>query len=131
MCSSIRPRQDGGMTIREEKAATELGEADLRSLYRDLLQRHGPQGWWWPGREPFEIAVGAVLVQRSRWEQAAVSIANLRCAGLLDPAALAAADEETVRPLVRPSGFPTAKPRRLLSLARWVEDRAGAVARLG
>lgn len=100
---------------------------DLRALHRELRDRHGPQGWWWPGEEPFEIAVGAVLVQRSRWEQAAAAIAALRGAGLLDAPTLAAAAEETVRELVRPAGFPRTKPRRVQSLARWWAQRAGSV----
>ncbi len=104
---------------------------DLRLLYRELLQRHGPQGWWWPGEEPFEIAVGAVLVQRSRWEQAEVSIAALRRAGLLAPGALAGADEEAVRELVRGSGFASVRPRRVIALARWWEERAAAAPALG
>lgn len=97
---------------------------DLRALHRELRARHGPQGWWWPGEEPFEIAVGAVLVQRSRWEQAAAAISALRAAGLLAPAPLAAADEETVRELVRPAGFPRTKPRRVQALACWWTERA-------
>ncbi|WP_394214236.1 endonuclease III domain-containing protein [Brachybacterium vulturis] len=97
---------------------------DLRVLHRELRERHGPQGWWWPGEEPFEIAVGAVLVQRSRWEQAASAIAALRTAGLLTADPLAAAREETVRELVRAAGFPRTKPRRIRALARWWEERA-------
>ncbi|HEX7351860.1 endonuclease III [Brachybacterium sp.] len=103
---------------------------DLRALHRELRARHGPQGWWWPGEEPFEIAVGAVLVQRSRWAQAATAIASLRGAGLLEAPALAAADEATVRPLVRAAGFPRSKPHRVRSLARWWAERAGAVGAL-
>lgn len=103
---------------------------DLRAVHRDLLRRHGPQGWWWPGEEPFEIAIGAVLVQRSRWEQAAVAIGNLRGAGLLTPTPLAAAEEETVRELVRGAGFPRTKPRRVQALARWWAEHAAAVERL-
>ena len=99
---------------------------DLRALHHELRERHGPQGWWWPGEEPFEIAVGAVLVQRSRWEQAASAIAALRAAGLLDPAPLAATEEEAVRELVRPAGFPRSKPRRVRALARWWTERAEA-----
>lgn len=99
---------------------------DLRALQLELLVEHGTQGWWWPGEEPFEIAVGAVLVQRSRWEQADLSIIALRAAGLLEPGALAEADEGIVRELVRGSGFPTSKPRRLQALARWVEERGEA-----
>ncbi|ATG51785.1 endonuclease III [Brachybacterium vulturis] len=99
---------------------------DLRVLHRELRERHGPQGWWWPGQEPFEIAVGAVLVQRSRWEQAASAIAALRAAWLLAPAPLAEAGEETVRELVRPAGFARTKPRRVQALARWWAGRSAA-----
>ena len=103
---------------------------DLRALHRELLARHGPQGWWWPGEEPFEIALGAVLVQRSRWEQAAQALAALTDAGLRDPAPLAAADEDRVRELVRPAGFPRSKPRRVQALAAWWAGRAEAAAEL-
>ena len=103
---------------------------DLRALHRELLGRHGPQGWWWPGEEPFEIALGAVLVQRSRWEQAAQALAALTDAGLRDPAPLAAADEDRVRELVRPAGFPRSKPRRVQALAAWWAGRAEAAAEL-
>ncbi|MEE1617203.1 endonuclease III [Brachybacterium sp. J153] len=97
---------------------------DLRDLQRELLARHGPLGWWWPGEEPFEIALGAVLVQRSRWEQAAAALAALADAGLRKPAPLAAAEEERVRELVRAAGFPRTKPRRVQALATWWAARA-------
>ena len=103
---------------------------DLHALHRELLARHGPQGWWWPGEQPFEIALGAVLVQRSRWEQAAQALAALTDAGLREPAPLAAADEEHVRELVRPAGFPRSKPRRVQALAAWWAERAEAAAEL-
>jgi endonuclease-3 related protein len=102
----------------------------LRPLQQELLARHGAQGWWWPGEEPFEIALGAVLVQRSRWEQAAAALAALEAAGLREPAPLAAAAEERVRELVRPAGFPRTKPRRVQALAAWWSHRAGQVAGL-
>ncbi|MEK7387369.1 MAG: hypothetical protein AABZ83_13090, partial [candidate division NC10 bacterium] len=35
-------------------------KARLLRLYRALARRFGPQAWW-PGRTPYEIAVGAVL----------------------------------------------------------------------
>ncbi|MDN5900042.1 MAG: endonuclease III [Brachybacterium sp.] len=97
---------------------------DLRVLHGELRERHGPQGWWWPGEEPFEIAIGAVLVQRSRWEQAASAISALREAALLEAAPLGAAAEERVRELVRAAGFPRTKPRRIQALARWWDEHA-------
>lgn len=101
---------------------------DLRALHRELLERHGPQGWWWPGEEPFEIALGAVLVQRCRWEQAAAALAALEAAGLATPALLAEAEETRVRELVRPAGFPRTKPSRVMALAAWWAERAEAAA---
>src|SRR5882672_4532521 len=48
----------------------DLVRARLLRLYRELLLRFGPQGWW-PGRSPFEIAAGAILTQHTAWSQAA------------------------------------------------------------
>src|SRR5699024_4015057 len=120
----VRP----GAAQRAEPAVTGglLAHVDLRALHAELRDRHGPQGWWWPGQEPFEIALGAVLVQRCRWAQAAAALEALRGAGLLAPPPLAAAEEETVRTLVRPAGFPRSKPRRVQALARWWGHGAAA-----
>ena len=60
-------------------------KARLLRLYRALLAHHGPQGWW-PARTPFEVAVGAILVQHAAWAGAARAIAALRAAGRLTPA---------------------------------------------
>ena len=59
-------------------------KASLLRVYRALLARFGPQGWW-PGRTPFEIAVGAILTQHTAWANAALAIAALRRARLLSP----------------------------------------------
>ena len=50
-------------------------KARLLRLYRDLLRRFGPQGWW-PGRTPFEVAVGAILTQHTAWTGAARAVAE-------------------------------------------------------
>lgn len=110
---------------------TPLARADLRALHAELRDQHGPQGWWWPGEAPFEIAVGAVLVQRSRWEQAATALAALERRGLVEPASLAATGEEELRELVRAAGFPSQKPRRLRALARWWGATAAGSTALG
>lgn len=103
----------------------------LRVLQAELLERHGPQGWWWPGESAFHIALGAVLVQRCRWVQAQAALDALKAAGLDVPRRLAAADEQTLLPLVRAAGFPRSKPRRVLALGRWWDERAQAARELG
>jgi endonuclease III related protein len=99
-------------------------KARLLRLYRALLARHGPQGWW-PARTPFEVAVGAILVQHTAWAGAARAIAALRAAGRLTPARLAALDAVTLGALVRPAGTWRLKARRLLDFTRWLLERFG------
>ena len=97
-------------------------KARLVRLYRALLARHGPQGWW-PARTPFEVAVGAILVQHTAWLGAARAVAALRAAGLLTPGRLAGADIATLGALVRPAGTWGLKARRLLDFTRWLLAR--------
>lgn len=93
-----------------------------------LLLEHGPQGWW-PADTPFEIMVGALLVQRTTWRNAERAIAALKRAGLLDPRKLASADLATLQDYVRPAGFYRTKSGRVRALARFVLA-AGGVAGL-
>lgn len=94
----------------------------LRQVYNLLLQGYGPQGWW-PADTPFEMALGAILVQSTAWTNAAKALAALRKAGALNPAALSRLSEAEVGELVRSSGFYTVKARRLKAFANHVMDK--------
>ena len=59
----------------------------LLEVYERLLTAFGPQHWW-PGDSPFEIMVGAVLVQNTAWRNVERAIENLREAGVMEPHAL-------------------------------------------
>src|SRR5256885_7472087 len=102
----------------------DLVRARLLRLYRDLLRRFGPQGWW-PGRTPFEIAVGAILTQHTAWSQAARGVAALRARGLLSARALAAAREAVIAEAIRPAGTYRLKARRLRDFTAWLLARFG------
>lgn len=105
-----------------------MAQIDLRALYQELLEVHGPHGWWWPMQSRLEQAVGSVLVQQNKWEKAQLSIESLRTAGLLAPANLAAASPADVAELIRPSGLVKAKSAALPVLASWfVENEQAAV----
>ena len=99
-------------------------KARLLRLYRALLARHGPQRWW-PARTPFEVAVGAILVQHTAWASAARAVAALRAARRLTPERLAATDRATLGALVRPAGTWRLKAGRLLDFTRWLLVRFG------
>src|SRR3989441_4697503 len=105
---STRPALSAGR--RTPGPPRDLVRAPLLRLYRDLLRRFGPQGWW-PGRGPFEIAAGAILTQHTAWSQAARAVAALRARRLLSPHALAAAPEGVVAEAIRPAGtYPLQTP---------------------
>jgi endonuclease-3 related protein len=97
-------------------------KARLLRLYRSLLARHGPQGWW-PARTPFEVAVGAILTQHTAWAGAARAVAALRAHRLLAPRRLARCDVLTLGTLVRPAGTYRLKARRLLDFTGWLLAR--------
>lgn len=92
--------------------------------YRALDRRYGPQHWW-PARTPFEVAVGAVLVQNTAWTNVEKAIAELRRRRLLTPAKLHAAPVGLVARAVRSSGTYRVKARRLKALVAWWVNRDG------
>src|SRR5262245_37888052 len=94
----------------------------LMQIHDTLLAAYGPQKWW-PAQTASEMIIGAILVQHSSWRQVETAIAALARCGLLDFAALARTTEERLAGLIRPSGTPRVKARRLLEFAGWLGDR--------
>ena len=71
------------------------------------------------------MAAGALLVQNTRWENAARAITALRERGWLEPAALARIPVPELAPVIRPCGFWKQKAPRLRDFARWLVERGG------
>ncbi|NLW51156.1 MAG: endonuclease III domain-containing protein [Candidatus Brocadiaceae bacterium] len=92
-------------------------------VYEALRDAFGHQGWW-PAKTPFEVMVGAILTQRTNWNNARTAIERLGAADLLNAHALAEARPERLQELVRPSGYYRQKAARLQELARWLVNRA-------
>ena len=102
----------------------DVARARLLRLYRDLLRRFGPQGWW-PGRTPFEVAAGAILTQHTAWSQAARAVRALRAKGLLEARAVVAAPDSVLLDAIRPAGTYRLKARRLRTFSTWLLERFG------
>jgi endonuclease-3 related protein len=96
----------------------------LTDAYDRLLAAFGPQQWW-PGESPFEVMVGAVLVQNTSWTNVERAIANLRDAGLMSPEALYVIPPEELAELIRPAGYYQVKTKRLRNLLRFVIEEFG------
>jgi endonuclease-3 related protein len=96
--------------------------ATLHEVYDRLLTAFGPQDWW-PGDSPFEIMVGAVLVQNTAWKNVEKAIDNLREEGLLDPHSLFKLPVEELEELIRPAGYFRLKSKRLRNLLAMILER--------
>lgn len=81
-------------------------------IYHKLLEKLGEQRWW-PAETPFEVVVGAILTQRTKWENVETAIHNLKEHNLLDPDALAKVDRKKLESLVKCTGFYKQKAERL------------------
>jgi len=100
----------------------------LPQYFDALFQAHGEQHWW-PGQTPFEVIVGAILVQNTTWVNAARAIANLRQANLLTPSALERVPQAKVARLVRSSGYFRQKARKLKAFLKFLQkEHSGSLA---
>ncbi len=106
----------------------------ILTLYDALAAHFAHEPHWWPiisDTPQFEILIGAVLVQQTRWETVEAAVVRLRDAGLLDPAALAAADTAALAALIRPCAFHMQKAPGLQAICRYiVEHYAGDMSAL-
>jgi endonuclease-3 related protein len=96
----------------------------IRAFYDAMLAAYGPQGWW-PAETPFEVVVGAILTQNTNWKNVERAIANLKCEGLLSPAALDAVDAARLAEVIRPAGYFRIKAARLKHFIAMLMERFG------
>jgi len=94
----------------------------LNEVYQRLLTAYGRQKWW-PGETPFEVLLGAVLVQNTNWKNVEKAIANLREQELLDPHSLYQLSVEELEELIRPAGYYRVKAKRLRNLLRLLVEQ--------
>jgi len=69
--------------------------------------------YWWPNSRSFEVVVGAILTQQTKWENVEKALSNLRKNNLLSPDSIATCSMPVLTELIRPSGFFNMKAKRL------------------
>ena len=74
--------------------------------------------FWWPNSNSFEILVGAILTQNTKWVNVEKSLENLRSLDLLTLEKLSNADLIALTNAITPSGFKNQKSKRLILLAK-------------
>src|SRR6266481_1107818 len=112
---SLRPLN--GSVLTAEVAGSNTGPLLMR-YFTAMSQNLGPMSWW-PARTPFEVIVGAILIQNTSWVNAASAIANLRQAKLLRPSALEKVPQAKLARLIRSSGYFRQKAHKLKAFMKF------------
>lgn len=99
----------------------------ILNLYKKLLKKHGPQGWW-PimgkyhpndfstpknANECFEICIGAILTQNTSWKNVEKALDNLSTKNLLNPKMLLSIPEKSLAVIIKPTGYFNQKAKKI------------------
>ncbi len=88
----------------------------LASLKRAGYLKSERDPLWWPNSGTFEVVVGALLTQQTKWERVEESLENLNQAGMLSLEAIGTVPMAQLAELIKPSGFYNTKAARLRQL---------------
>ena len=83
---------------------------------QNLLEKH-PE-FWWPSSTNFEILIGAILTQNTKWTNVEISLSNLKKLNILSLQDLVNIDIDTLILAITPSGFKNQKAHRIKLLAK-------------
>jgi len=92
---------------------------EVDDLYRRLDAHYSVEDWW-PAESPWEIMVGAILVQQTNWESVAGVLEALRSRGLLDVDAIDELPQEELEAILRPTGFFRQKAKNIKAMASYL-----------
>ena len=107
------------MTVHADRTA-------VLAVYKELESMHAWRGWhWWPDADPFEVAVGCILVQNTMWTNVERAIQRLVAAAALTPEAMCSLSPEQLEELIRPSGQYRQKALKLRAFLALAERHGG------
>ena len=112
---------NGGMA---QTALARPANDGLADVYERLRRHRGPAGWW-PAETPFEVCVGAILVQNTAWPNVEKALCSLRAAGRLSYEGLAVLGQDELAALIRPSGCYNVKAQRLAAFVDFLGREYG------
>ncbi len=89
----------------------------------DLLEDSPP--YWWPEYGQFEVILGAILTQNTRFDKVELSLHNLRNQSLLTLEAWIDLSPEAIMESITPSGLYRQKSQRLIALTQAMIETYG------
>jgi endonuclease-3 related protein len=111
---------------------------NFEKIYKELRNKYGkPSGQWklWckrpkTGREREEVAMGAILTQRTNWNNVQLAISKLKEGKIISLQEICRAGKRRFAPLIKPSGFYKTKAGYLLGLAGYVVENYGTLEKM-
>ena len=98
----------------------------LLQAHERLMAHYDIDRWHWRHDTPaFDVCVGCILVQHTAWTNVEKAVANLEAAGVDTVEALMGLGEAALTALIRPSGTPVVKAKRLRALGALVISHGG------
>jgi len=101
-------------------------KTDFIEFYNKLLNQFGHKNWW-PADTPFEVIVGTILTQQTKWENVEKAIRNLKESGLMAEETIARAEIENLEGHVRCTGFFRQKAKRLKHVSTFFYENPGVL----
>ncbi|WP_061037604.1 endonuclease III domain-containing protein [Vibrio coralliirubri] len=83
----------------------------------NTLEQHYGYFDWWQREDPYEIVLGAILVQNTNWKNAEKALINL--GDKLDPRSIAEMDLDDLAQKIRSSGYYNQKAIKLKAVTEW------------
>ena len=82
--------------------------------------------YWWPNNNDFEILLGSILTQNTKWQNVEKSLENLRNLDLLSLEKISEVELSLLVEAITPSGFKNQRAKRLILLAKNILDEFGS-----
>jgi len=99
----------------------EIEVSDSFELFKYLKEsgyiKNSKDPLWWPNSGSFEVVVGAILTQQTKWQKVEKALNNIKEKNLLNLESLSKCDTKILSTLIKPSGFYNTKAKRLKLLA--------------
>ncbi|MGB5793539.1 3-methyladenine DNA glycosylase, partial [Poseidonibacter sp.] len=99
-----------------------LNSYDLFIYLKDQNLIDETNEYWWPSSTSFEVLLGAILTQNTKWTNVEKSLENLKKLNINSLENLANIPLETLTNAITPSGFKNQKAIRLILLANNILD---------
>ena len=99
-------------------------QINVIEIFELLFEYYGPQGWW-PGEDPLEICLGAILTQNTSWSNVEKALRNLRESRVCSLKDLLAIPDSSLARLIYSSGYYNSKTKTIKEFVKVISRKYG------